>query len=284
MEDDDMSRITRDLCAMMAPARSSPVGDLVSPFVWLKRHPIPVTAHFRHALVLTYALPRQLLEPLLPPGLSLDTFNELGFVAIAMVQTEALRPSFCPVSLGQDFFLSGYCLFTRYRTKAGRTLRGLRVLRTDTDHRLMAFCGNRLTHHNYRCARVEYRESGNEVEIKIQTPGAEADLHVVADLASRPAPLPAGSPFADLQEARLVSGPLPFAFDYEPETGSVVIIEGARKSWKPQPISVQVLKNAFFLQSPFACGAPILANAYHLENISCQWRRGIRERLRGGGT
>ena len=61
-----------------------------------KRHPISIVAHFRHSLVLTYALPRECLEPLLPPGLILDTHGDLGFVAIAMVQTESLRPSFCP--------------------------------------------------------------------------------------------------------------------------------------------------------------------------------------------
>ena len=32
----------------------------------LKRHPIPVRAFFRHSLVLTYALPQQLLRSLLP--------------------------------------------------------------------------------------------------------------------------------------------------------------------------------------------------------------------------
>ena len=31
----------------------------------LKRHPIPISAFFRHSLVLTYALSREVLEPLL---------------------------------------------------------------------------------------------------------------------------------------------------------------------------------------------------------------------------
>ena len=48
----------------------------------LKRHPLPIRAFFRHCLVLTYALPAKLLEPLLPPGLTLDTYQEFGFVAV----------------------------------------------------------------------------------------------------------------------------------------------------------------------------------------------------------
>src|SRR5437899_1057832 len=96
-----------------------------------------VSAFFRHSLVLTYALPTTVLNPLLPPGLTLDTHNGCGFVAIATVQTESLRPSSCPKLLGQKFFLSGYRIFARYKTRTGRTLRGLRILRSDTDKRLM---------------------------------------------------------------------------------------------------------------------------------------------------
>jgi len=43
-------------------------------FYLLKRHPIPIKAFFRHSLVLTYAFPERLLEPLMPPGLVLDTY------------------------------------------------------------------------------------------------------------------------------------------------------------------------------------------------------------------
>src|SRR5947199_5071638 len=99
---------------------------------FIKRHPIPISAFFRRSLVLTYALPRATLQPLLPPGLQLDTFGDLGFVAIAMVQTENLRPSFLPAAVGKDFFLIGYRVFTRFQTSDGRRLRGLRILRSDT--------------------------------------------------------------------------------------------------------------------------------------------------------
>jgi hypothetical protein len=245
----------------------------------LKRHPIPVAAFFRHSLVLTYALPQELLWPLLPPGLTLDTHKGFGFVAIAMVQTESLRPVFVPSMLGQDFFLTGYRIFARFKTASGRTLRGLRILRSDTDHRLMAFFGNLLTHYHYRTAQVLFRETDLKLEIKIQTPRAEADLHVIADLSGNPASLPEGSPFADLHEARLFAGPLPFTFDYEEQTHSIVMIEGVRQNWKPQPVRVEVLKNTFFDRPPFNQTEPVLANAFHVAGIPYQWKRGVREQL-----
>lgn len=69
----------------------------------LKRHPFSVSAFFRQSLVLTYAFPSDILQPLLPPGLALDTYGEYGFLAIALVQTERLRPSFLPAALGRNF-------------------------------------------------------------------------------------------------------------------------------------------------------------------------------------
>lgn len=73
----------------------------------LRRHIFPVTAFFRKSLVLTYAFPPKILEPLLLPGLTLDTFRGYGFLAIALVQTEGLRPSFMPSACGSDFLLGG---------------------------------------------------------------------------------------------------------------------------------------------------------------------------------
>jgi hypothetical protein len=245
----------------------------------LKRHPIPVRAFFRHSLVLTYALPQQLLRSLLPPGLMLDTLGEFGFLAIAMVQTESLRPIFLPRALGRDFFLSGYRIFARFENSSGRSLRGLRILRSDTNRRLMVFFGNLLTHYRYRYAKVLVREHGDESEIKISTPHAEADLHVIAKIGNEAIRLPPGSPFSDLHQARLFAGPLPFTFDYEPETHSIVRIEGVRRNWKPRPVAVEVLQNTFLENAPFREAQPVLANAFYVQNIDYRWRRGIREAL-----
>lgn len=248
-------------------------------WLWLRRHPIPIKAFFRHSLVLTYAFPRDVLEPLLPPGLKLDVHGEYGLVAIAMVQTESLRPTFCPRFLGQDFFLTGYRIFARYKTDSGRTLRGLRILRSDTNRRLMVVFGNRLTHYNYQLAHVDFRADTERLRINIKTPEAVADLRVVADLKKNPATPPSGSPFADLREARLFAGPLPFTFDYEAETGSIIRIEGVRANWKPRAIHVEVGEHTFFDQPIFRGIKPVLANAFHVANIDYEWRRGICEKL-----
>lgn len=246
-------------------------------FYLLKRHPFPVTAFFRQSLVLTYAFPSALLQPLIPPGLCLDTYGPYGFLAIAMVQTERLRPSFLPAYMGRDSFLSGYRIFTRIG-KAG-SLRGLRILRSDTNDRWMARAGNMLTRYHYRCCEADVSERSGEVIWNIRTPRQEADLRVIAHIGDNPAPLPEGSPFCSIRDARRFAGPLPYTFDYEAETHSIIRIQGTRRDWNPMPVRVEVLQNTFLLQEPFCQATPILANAFHVHDIPYRWERGVRTPL-----
>lgn len=243
----------------------------------LRRHPVPISAFFSHSLVLTYAYPAELLESLLPPGLVVDTYKEWGFLAIAMVQTRRLRPSALPESLGIDFFLTGYRIFARFADKP--SLRGLKILRSDTDRRLMVLGGNLLTHYGYVLCRASMTEREGVLEVRVQTPGGVADLQVLADLHSRPAPLPSGSPFASLQDARDYAGPLPYTFDYEKESRSIVMIKASRTNWTPQPIAVVVQTATFLERGPFAGLKPVLANAFHVDNIAYRWERGVVEAL-----
>jgi hypothetical protein len=138
--------------------------------------------------------------------------------------------------------------------------------------------GNLLTHYNYVKCDVAANEEDGKLEVRIDT-GGEADLHVVADLGSKPAPLPEGSPFPDVREARKFAGPLPFTFDYEKETHSIVLIEGVRESWDPQPVRVEVRECGFLRRGPFAAESSVLANAFHLQDVPYRWKRGVVEPL-----
>src|SRR6266545_7333338 len=98
---------------------------------------------FGHSLVLTYAFPPPVLGPLLPPGLALDTYvdpasAEHAFAAVALVDTLRLRPAFLPETVGRDYRLTGYRVLARFPTPGGRTMRGLHILRSDTDRRALA--------------------------------------------------------------------------------------------------------------------------------------------------
>ena len=238
----------------------------------LQRHPLQVSAHFRHCLVLTYALPAHQLIDLMPPGLRVEQYEDLGFIAAALVDTQDLRPQHVPRCLGLGFILAGFRVFARFPTAFGER-RGLRILRSLTNGRLMQWTGNLLTHYDYRHACVQMEVAGQHLVADVRTRDGNADLHVTVDLASRPAPLPEGSPFPDLDTARRFAGPLPWTFDYERESHSIIQVKGERDRWNPEPVAVEVTANTFLEQRPFRGAA--LASAFYIDDVRYRWRRGI---------
>lgn len=248
----------------------------------LRRHPFAVEAFFRRSLVLTFAFPEELLQPLLPPGLTVDGYAGHGFLAIALVQTEGLRPAAFPRWLGRDFFLSGYRIFARYRRRDGHTLRGLRILRSYTDRRFMVWSGNLFTRYGYRHCKSRCERSGPLLDWEIVCRDGEGDVAVRAHVGEAAAAPPAGSPFPDLAAARKFAGPLPFTFGYEAATRSMVVVRGVRENWEPMPVRVELQRCAFLALPPFDQVTPLLANAFYVENIPYRWERGEVERLPEG--
>ncbi|NML64861.1 hypothetical protein HHL22_06545 [Hymenobacter sp. RP-2-7] len=239
---------------------------------FLKSHPFAVEAFFDQSLVLTYAVPVAELAPLLPPCLAADAWQQQwGFVAVALVQTRHLRPQGWPTWLGRDFYLIGYRLFVRYTTAAGRRLRGLYILRSETDQKLMELAGNLFTHYCYHTVDIAHQQHGAEISIRSHRAAFQAEVHRPAGLAR----LPAGSPFSSWQQARRFAGPLPFTFSYDAPTRRVLLIEGMREHWQPQPVEVTTAHVGFLKQLPFS--QVQLASAFVVENIPYHWQKGRTE-------
>ncbi len=133
---------------------------------------------------MTFAVPKEQLQNLIPECLQLDTFQDKwAFVAIAMVQTKDLRPKGFPKFLGNDFFLIGYRIFVRYTNKTGKNLRGLYILKSETDKRKMEFFGNIFTHYSYTTTdikQIEYQDtkeiSSNKSKFKIKIAKTETQI------------------------------------------------------------------------------------------------------------
>jgi Uncharacterized conserved protein (COG2071) len=134
---------------------------------FLKDHPFAVEAYFKSSTVLTFAVPKEQLEKLIPECLQLDTFKDTyAFVAMAMVQTTGLRPKGFPKILGNNFFLIGYRIFVRYTNAAGKRLRGLYILKSETDKTKMELLGNIFTHYNYTTTDIIQTEKENITTIE----------------------------------------------------------------------------------------------------------------------
>lgn len=235
----------------------------------LKNHPFAVQAFFKSSTVLTFAVPKEQLQDLIPECLTLDTFKDKwAFVAVAMVQTTGLRPKGFPKFMGNDFFLIGYRIFVRYTNKKGKNLRGLYIIKSETDKRKMAFIGNIFTHYNYTTTDVNLKTTNNKTEISSQ----HSNFKIEVNNLEKEAELPLNSPFENWKEARRFAGPLPFTFTYNEATKEVLIIQGVRQNWKPKPIKIEDCSIDFL--NTLNLKNHVLANAFVIENIPYYWKKG----------
>lgn len=239
---------------------------------FLKNHPFAVEAFFDYSLVLTYAVPKHEAQKLIPDCLTLDTFaDKWAFIAVALVQTKALRPEGFPAFMGNDFFLIGYRVFVRYTTAQGKRLRGLYILKSETNRKRMEVLGSIFTRYNYDTTDITQTTNGTVLTIASQASG----LNVVVDTDPNRSGLPSSSPFATWKEARQFAGPLPFTFSFNESTKTVLIIEGTRQHWQPTP--VQVLRDNLTFFDSINMANHQLANAFLIQDIPYVWKRGRTE-------
>lgn len=236
---------------------------------YLKNHPFAVEAFFESSLVFTFAVPKEQLQNLIPECLELDVFKDKwAFIAVAMVQTKDLRPKGFPKLMGNDFFLIGYRVFVRYTNTAGKRLRGLYILKSETDKKKMELMGNTFTHYNYTTTDITQTENENLNKIH----SVKSKFNVSISKKEENVALPENSPFADWKEARRFAGPLPFTFTYNEKTKEVLIIEGVRQNWTPK--AVEVIDYQFDFLDTLHLKNPGLANAFIIKNIPYYWKKG----------
>lgn len=236
-------------------------------FSQLKNHPFAIKAKFDYSVVLSFAIPKKEVEHLIPDFLKLDLWQgEFAFFTLAFVKVNKLRPKGLPSFMGQNFYLVGHRFFVQYVTQERKRLRGLYILKSQTDRKQMTILGNALTHYKYELINIKSAVKENSIEIykgayetiKVQRGNSDSDL-------------PENSVFNTWKEARRFAGPLPFTFSAL-KNKKVLIVEGKRANWTPVPLKVEEL-NLDFSEYPFMRYA-ILSNAFIVENIPYEWKKG----------
>lgn len=236
---------------------------------FLKNHPFAVETHFESSVVLTFAVEKEELQNLIPECLELDVFdNKWAFVAVAIVKSKNLRPKDFPKIFGNDFILIGYRIFVRYKTSFGKNLRGLYIIKSETDKTKMAILGNFFTHYKYTFTDIKYEKNNFKINIQSQ----KSVLNVEINLENLDPKLPENSPFYDWKSARKFAGPLPFTFTYNKDKKEVLIIEGIRTNWVPKPIEIKNFNSEFINSLNFK--SIILANAFIISDIPYYWKKG----------
>lgn len=236
---------------------------------FLKNHPFAVEAFFDSSLVLTFAIPKEQLQNFIPECLELDTFQDKwAFIAIAMVQTKGLRPKGFPKFMGNDFFLIGYRIFVRYTNNAGKRLRGLYIIKSQTDKKKMEFFGNIFTHYNYTTTDIEQTTNGNFRTIKSE----QSKFQITIEQTDSEIKIPENSPFTDWKDARKFAGPLPHTFTVNKKDKTILTILGVRQNWQPEPVKVESYHFDFL--NNLKLQNLVLANAFEIKNVPYHWEKG----------
>jgi hypothetical protein len=170
--------------------------------------------------------------------------------------------------MGNDFFLIGYRIFVKYTNTVGKRLRGLYILKSETDQKKMEYLGNLFTQYKYTTTDIVQTRKDQMLEIKSE----RSNFQLKINTDTLEVPLPLHSPFADWKEARRFAGPLPFTFSYNKGTKEVLIIEGLRENWIPKPIDV--LEYSFSFLDTLNLKNPTLANAFQISDIPYSWKKG----------
>ena len=133
----------------------------------------------------------------------------------------------------------------------------------------MSFFGNIFTHYNYTTIDVKQTAQNGIANIRSN----KSNFNVTFENSSSvDIPLPDGSPFTDWKEARKFAGPLPFTFTYNTTKKEVLIIEGVRENWRPEP--VKIVDFSFEFIDSLKLDEIIFANAFHIKNIPYCWKKG----------
>lgn len=132
----------------------------------------------------------------------------------------------------------------------------------------MQILGNVFTHYRYSTTDIALTDEGDRLTVRSVKSGL--DIEVIAS--GTDVRLPAASPFNDWKEARRFAGPLPFTFTYNPETKAVLIIEGVRQHWEPQPVEVR--KHSVGFLNDRGLKEAVLANAFLVRAVPYYWKKG----------
>ena len=153
-------------------------------------------------------------------------------------------------------------------------MRGLYILKSETDKLKMELFGNIFTHYNYSTTDILLHSKSNITEIS--SVKSNFKIQIDQTLTSENVKLPTHSPFSDWKEARKFAGPLPFTFTYNKNKKEVLIIEGVREDWKPNPVYVSNYYVSFL--KSLNLEHAILANAFIVNKIPYSWKKGKKEK------
>jgi Uncharacterized conserved protein (COG2071) len=229
--------------------------------------------------LLSYALPEEAVNGLLPKGIYALTHQGFAFLNIVISRILRMRPMGIPSLFGLTYWHIAYRLYASVDLAPDKTIAGLYFLRSDIDKSLMVLPGNALTDFRFHKASVQTSANGVLMRFKItQTPGEIADAEAVIETgaAGENAILP---PFQTAHEREQLLKYAPFGLSIDRSGRWLKITEVQREEdkWEERRVRVQMADWQYLKRT--VPGKVHLVRATQAMPIDYRWRIGRMERL-----
>jgi hypothetical protein len=229
--------------------------------------------------LLAYRTPAASVRGLLPPGLELVRHGDWAFWNIVACRVEAMRPLGLPRWAGVTYHHVAYRLYVRGPNMDGVWRDGLFFVRSDADHPLLAWLGNRVSDFRFHRATISLQSDATQFELRANPTTDAAGAAELRAAVAGSAELNAGSCFSSSDEgaAFLKYRPLGLSCDRSGRWLKLAEVLRDEAQWAERPL--RVLQARWGLFEALGQHEMHLELATRIAPIEYHWRLGRREPL-----
>jgi hypothetical protein len=151
--------------------------------------------------LVNYAVPPEVLLPLVPPGGELSTWGGYGWVSACFVHVTDLRAAGMPAALGMSFNYLVQRTRARLPFPDGELREAVLMLEPSINRRAFSLAAGMTTGVRFRLRRIDWSETADCWRVVMREPAGEVLFDVEIPKASEGPKLPRGSMFPNAAEA-----------------------------------------------------------------------------------
>lgn len=222
----------------------------------------------RRRILVNYRVDPVVMQSLLPPRFAPKLHDGHAIAGICLIRLEAIRPRLVPAFLGLSSENAAHRVAVTWATDTGRK-EGVFIPRRDTGSLLNRLAGGRLFPGEHHGAAFDVRESGDAVDLSMQSRDGAVSVRVRGHASGA---WPPTSCFPTLATASGFFEPGSLGYSVTGEPGRLDGIELRTHGWQVEPFHVDDLHSSFFSdRTRFPEGSAEFDDALIMRHLSHEW-------------
>lgn len=127
-----------------------------------------LTAEWRKLILINYAVDAKHLQPYVPAGTVLDTYNDICYASVVGFMFLNTKLKGIPIPFHQDFEEINLRFYVKHQTKNGAWRRGVVFVREFVPKTMISFVANTIYNEHYETVEMDHswKENGNEITVE----------------------------------------------------------------------------------------------------------------------